>query len=507
MNWAIRFIFIMGLSPIFFAHSQQGGDLGSDWIPPEDEEQYQVISSICGNGQAAGTDTTQTGAGYAWWTLAGCATPIVGSNKTTYREDPQFTLIAELQLQLSYTNRVVFDNGNESVGTITTTMTVYEIVAPRCTNPEYQIPVDHDGLDGIDRCYKTQCPASEFFWSDGSGNSTTPSGKICIQHPSSTPGQPGQMCEYEAIENDDGSRSDYTYQPSGSGCDCSSEAIPCYDAEDGEVTDYPQGQNGCVQLADTIMCDANEDERCHNGVCDPGCGKIGERFVCVESDVPDDQAQACQENDPRPSCNGKNPGDCPEGSLECLDPPEDEGEPQEPCVENDPRPECNGVDPGDTPGGDTGGEGDGKNPYAGIETRLDQANRNLKDIKDINKEIRDELQTKIDEEQINPSDVPEWQEAITKVEQFTSAGDVNADQTQFESDFAAQEGFFNNQIAGLVPGTGSCSPIAIELPYVSGSIDACGTLVQIRLVLEWIIVLLFVVYIRSAFNSLRPNGA
>lgn len=485
MNWAIRFILIMGLSPIFFAHSQE--DQG-DWIPPTFEEQdfWSANNKKYGTPDEALTD----------WFILNNRDECQRSEWTYEFDGTKASNVFQYKLK-DQTGCPAAGQFSTFAAWKTTELT------PVCLDPDYQIGVDSDNLDGIDRCYKSQCPNSDFFWSDGSGNSTTPSGRVCIIHPSAIPGQPGQKCEYKAIENSDGSRSQFTYQPSGEGCDCSSEAVPCYNAEDGEVTDYPQGQNGCVQLADTIMCDANPEDHCKNGVCDPGCGYVGDRFVCVESDVPDDQARACTENDPRPSCAGKNPGDCPEGSLECLDQPEDDT-PPDPCVENDPRPECAGLDVGDVP---TTGEGDSKNPYGGIESRLDVANRNLKEIKDVNKEIRDAIKEEIDEETINPGDVPEWEEAITKVEAITSDTDVNEDQAQFESDFAQQEGFFNNQIAGLVPHSGGCTPIAIELPYVSGAIDACSTLPQIRLVLEWIVVLLFVVYIRSAFNSLRPNGA
>jgi len=399
--------------------------------------------------------------------------------------------------------------GNDGSGTWSGTFSLSKRVElkPKCEDPDYQIGVDSDGIDGIDQCHRSTCPASEYYWSTGSGVSAA-SGSICVQHPGQNGN--GQMCKYDAIENTDGSLSPFTFQPAGEGCDCSSEATPCVDAIDGEVTNYPQGQNGCVQVADAVMCEADPEDHCQNGVCDSGCGYIGSIFTCIETNVTEEEARVCEANDARFSCNGIAEGECPTGVINCLgqEPPDNESPPA-PCAENDVRPECAGVPVGDTPDASESGadSGDIADLGALLGGKIDQTNRNLKDIKDDTKKIADSLSEKFDPEEFHPSDSTDWSNTKALVEQYTSGSDVNVDQVNFEQTFATQEGFFNSQIAGLVPSGGGCSVQTITLSHGTVSIDACTYLGQIRVVIEWLLILGFILYVMNAFNRLKPNGA
>ena len=93
------------------------------------------------------------------------------------------------------------------------------------------------------------------------------------------------------------------------------------------------------------------------------------------------------------------------------------------------------------------------------------------------------------------------------VDQYTSAGDVNADQVNFETNMAGQEGFFNNQIIGVVPALGGCGSLSITFPYATGQVIECEHLAATRFVIEWALVLGFIFYVYSAIGRLKPNGA
>lgn len=479
--------FCVFLSHAFFS-SAQAQESELDWIPPEVTIKSQWCNENNENANHCFDDVSQL----CDW-----------HRENSQLDAERFTL--EIINQTDIYKICRFQDSIYTSNTVNRAAFLVQVETRKCTNPDYQHGVDSDNLDGIDQCHKTSCPSSEFFWSTGNGVST-PSGKICVQQPSADPNVPGLMCEYEAIENSDGSSSDFTFQPSGSGCNCSSEAIPCADSSEGEMTDYPQGQDGCVQVADAVMCEANPDEHCSGGVCDSGCGYIGSKFVCIETNVSDEDAQSCKANDPRFGCNGKEEGECPVGVLNCLNENPDDETPPDPCVENDPRPECEGVPTGDPPPSEGEGEATSED-IAKLGGKLDTVNKNLKDIKGDTKKMLDELTKEIDPPEIDPDDSSDWTNTKNLVDQYTSGNDVNVDEQNFKTEFQAKESFFNNQIAGVLPNAGSCGNLTMSFTHANVSISTCEHLSKVRQVIEWSLILAFLFYIRTAFERLKPNGA
>jgi len=367
---------------------------------------------------------------------------------------------------------------------------------PQCNDPDYQMGVDSDNLDGIDQCHRTSCPDMGTFWSSQSGVST-PTGRICVQGINGA-----SNCEYEAVENDDGSKSDYTFSPvSGQGCSCGNEAVPCVNLADGEVGNNPAA-DGCVQLGETVACEANPEEKCQNGICEAGCGYVQDKFMCVEATDPNG-GLACTAGDQRPECQGKAEGDCPAGVLNCIDQPTTPDEPPAPCVDGDTRPECAGKAAGEVP--EAGEGGATTDDINALGAKIDQTNKNLKDIKDDTKKIADRLNDEHAPPDLDPDNNIDWGDTKTAINQFTSEGDVNASEAQFTSDFAAQEGFFNNQILGVVPTGGTCSNLSFQFGSHSGVVDACQYLIHAKIVIEWAMILAFLIYVKTTIGRLRPN--
>lgn len=358
---------------------------------------------------------------------------------------------------------------------------------PICSQPDFQLAIDSDSDGIVDQCHPTTCPGSDFLWASSQPISTG-SGSICIQQPN------GQNCEYAAIQNTDGSTSQHNFSTTGTGCSCGDEAMPCHDGLDGEITNTPLPDgNSCQAMGGAIFCEADEEDHCEAGVCDSGCGNIGTSFVCLQDELTPEESAPCVSNDLRGDCSGVPEGDCPEGILNCAVPEDDPNEPA-PCVANDTRGECAGVPDGGAP----------INSNGGIESRLDTSNKLLKEIKDINQKSLDELKREFTNEDFEPAatDINDIKNTIIDL---TSDGHIPSSQSDFESNFSGQEGFFNNQIVGMLPSSGGCN--SFILGFMNISIDACDALGIVKLILEWMTALLAVVYIRNLFLTIKPTGA
>ncbi len=362
-----------------------------------------------------------------------------------------------------------------------------------CEDPDYQIPVDSDGIDGIDQCHRSSCPDLGVVVSSQIGIPTS-TGNICLQGING-----GSDCQYQAIENDDGSRSDYTFTPSGQGCACSdSELIPCIPLEDVEISNTPEA-DGCVMLGESVFCEANVDEKCPNGICEAGCGYVQDRFMCVEATDPN-AGEACKANDTRPECQGIPEGECPAGQLNCItdDPPPNDGA----CTENDPRQSCQGVEAGGDPNSSLNGAT--SEDIAGLGAKIDQTNKNLKDIKEDTKKIADELTKEHDAPEIDPDDNSDWSNTKTQLDSIFS--DVATDaQTNFESTYASEDTYLSGVFSSVLPTAGTCSNLSFNFPHASGTIDACNYLINVKIVLEWILILAFIVYLKSVVTRIKPN--
>jgi len=469
---------ILGFLPFFF-FSSFSFSMSEDWIPPTTTNEqhwrynqfniHPLAQQVCDQ-LVSDLNTSSTSV----YTFSGIS--ILSSSQST----------CDIRQTLPDTS---FFDHNFFIGLVSVTLI-------QCNDPNYQNGLDTDGLDGVDQCHPTQCLDIGLFWSNGNGVSTG-SGSICVQNPIT-----GIDCRYDAIQNSDGSQSNFTFAQTGQGCDCSNEFIPCNPLSDGEVTDYPQGQDGCVAMGESIFCSANPDDHCRNGVCDPGCGYIGADFVCVENTLPPEDTLACVDGDSRPSCQGIMPGDCPNGVLNCGNNPDTP--PAAPCVANDPRPECNGVPEGASPDSPEGLATSGD--LSSIGGILEQGNRNTNDIKNNTKKIADALTEPVDDNtNLDPDNNTDWSDTVSRVDQFTSIGDVNSSESEFKTNFEGQEGFFNTQILGVLPTGGTCQNLTSTFPRATVVIDFCSYAIHAKIVIEWAMILAFLIYIRSAFIRLRPN--
>jgi len=317
----------------------------------------------------------------------------------------------------------------------------------------------------------------------------------------------GPSCRYDAVKNEDGSNSDYTFRQTGTGCACNGEVMPCAPLGDGEVTDFPQGEGGCYQMGEFIACEADPSDKCPNGICEEGCGYVENQFVCVQAQD-EDAGRACQANDSRITCDGRGAGECPVGVSNCTDNPDNPTEEPPPaCEANDPRPECVGVPEGQAPEAGEGGASsdDISDQTEKLGGKLDQVNKNLKSINDDTTKIKDALTDEVELDDLSPESHQGWSDTISAVEQFTSSGDINQSEVDFKSNFESNEGFFNTQIEGLLPVGGGCQNITMDLPRASVVIDFCSHVGPIKIILEWAVVLAFFIYLRDAFIRLKPE--
>ncbi len=482
MNRAINsFLLFLGFLPFFVSADQ-------DWISPEqnlvDSYIHQLSAQVFYDLDAAALDYCQT------------SVSALNSGECLSAQAIPSTTAGYFDVLKTYRFRACGACAyTESTITNYIAISTAQTTQSTCTDPEYQDGRDTDGLNGIDQCWHSDCPNNNLFWSNGNGVAT-PSGSICVVNPIS-----GQSCKYNAIENSDGSSSNFTFEQSGEGCGCNDEFVPCNPLEDGEITNYPQGQDGCVAMGDSIFCEADPNVECSEGVCNDGCGYVDQVFMCSESQLDPIETEPCQSGDSRPSCAGVADGDCPAGVINCggnVDP----DSPPPACAANDSRQECAGLNEGDIPQGGEGGAT--SDDISALGELLRQGNNNTKSIKDNTKKIADRLDETIDHpDNLNPS--TDWSDTKTLIDQFTSADDVNASESQFKTDFSSQEGFYNQQILGVIPTGGTCQNLTFDFPYATGVIDACQYLVHAKIVIEWAMVLGFFFYIRSTFNRLKPS--
>ncbi len=352
------------------------------------------------------------------------------------------------------------------------------VVTSFCNDPDYQNGIDSDGLDGVDQCWSSLCPKNDLFWSVGNGLGT-PTGQVCVVNPIN-----GQNCKYSAIENSDGSESIYTFRQDGEGCNCSNELVPCADLADGEITNFPQGQDGCTSMGDSIFCTANPEEECSNGVCNAGCGYIGEAFYCIQSQIDPVDTEACGVGDVRPSCQGVSDGECPNGVTNCGD--------------NADNSDGSG-DPADDPN-DVADSGD----LDALGELLKQGNRNTKKNADNTKKISDELTRKHTTEDYAPDS--DWDTTKSDIEAITNGDYVNDDESFFFNSFSPQEKTLSNTFLGIIPTSGSCQNMSIPFPDINVTIDFCSHVAPLKTVLEYALILLFIIYLVSAFKRLTPSG-
>ncbi len=487
-----KLLLVMGFLPFFLSSAEP------EWIPPTLDvvttytitfipHPIPLITTVNGSPVALGCPVLQN------YISSILVYPLVDQSDCTL--DNVIGNISFYRMVTTFCINSACDIGN---GTRFDDMQIVETLetVKLCEDPNYQNGVDSDNLDGIDQCWPSSCPDSGLMWSNGNGVSS-PTGAICVVNPIS-----GMNCKYNAIENADGSKSDFTFVESGEGCSCGNELVPCQDLSDGEVTNFPQGQDGCVAMGDSVFCQADPNVECSNGVCNPGCGYIDQDFVCVESQIDPLVTAPCESSDLRPNCSGKNPGDCPEGVLNCGDPTAPD-EPEAPCVAGDTRPECAGLSEGEIP--EAGEGGATSDDISALGDLLRQGNENTKGIKDNTKKIANELTRKHSPEDLDPDNNSDWSDTKSAIASLTSSGDVNASESAFKNDFSSQEGFFNTQVLGLVPTGGSCQNLTLNFTHANVVIDACQYLVHAKIVIEWAMILAFLIYIRSAFSRLKPN--
>jgi len=465
-----------------------------EWIPPETTTGWEAMTNYCDGQFRRSVAPDLIALGYAVWGDHGCEGTSVSGNYERTNYSVSVEIRGSNEVRVNYMQRTVdARNGN----TIADVPLYFDVQGQQtdyksCTNPEYQNPVDSNSDGEVDQCWPSSCPQTDYFWST-SNFLSAPTGNICVKHPS------GVSCQYSAIENTDGTLSNFTFQPNGSGCTCTqdNELEPCVNGQDGELTNYPQGANDCVQIADAIMCAANPEEHCEDGVCESGCGYVENRFVCIQTNVTDEEAAPCTANDTRFSCNGRQEGECPAGVLNCIDPNEG-NDPNEPpaCQENDTRESCVGVPVGEKP----------RNDMSGVEGRLDTVNKNLKDIKTDTKKIADELTKKHDGVDISP-EATGWDTVKSDYDSLTADGHIPTAQTEFENNMSEKGTFLSNQIIGLFPSSSGCSPYSFQFKGTNITIGDCQTFSNIRLILEWVLVLAAVYRLYSLIMAIKPNGA
>ena len=384
----------------------------------------------------------------------------------------------------------------EPSGSYSTSQNLYEGLYDKaeCLDPNYQATVDSDSDGTTDQCHPTNCPTSDTMWSSYGSGFTSPTGRLCLNIPQADGGN--MQCSYEGVTNPDGSTNDYTFRPTGSGCSCEdSEFIPCADLSEGTIQNFVEGDNGCYSVGDSLFCVANPENHCSNGVCDSGCGYINDKFACLIDNLDPKDTLSCQEGDTRTSCAGVPVGSCPAGAANCTDnlPPVDEA----PCSLNDPRDSCIGKSEGEAP----------INLNAGIESKLDTANQNLKGIKDNTQAIKDILSQEATIDDINPATDTSFQDAKAQALAHQTTNEKSAGQTTYETDIGAKEGFFASQVAGLFPSGGACSPLSFVIPQGTYQIDACTELGMIKYILEWIVVVFGLLYVRQTIvNELKPSN-
>jgi hypothetical protein len=459
---SLLLLILLGFLPSFNVQSEP-----DDWVEPTEE----TVTKICSSRNADISTCLDTPIQYC----EQYASQATASSDLTYTANGA---------SLSQYNQVICDLKTERKDGLCCGNPSFEHygwtqydkgIAKSCTDPNYQNSEDLD-MDGQpDHCHATNCPDSDFLFST-SNYQPTASGSICIQHPSPDGIAPGKMCSYESMQNSDGTRSNYNFSPSGQGCNCEDEATPCVDRNDGFITEdaIPEG---CQAVGEMVFCDANQEDHCDTEGCDNGCGLIGDRFMCQEYDLDEGESNPCTANDQRYSCNGQEEGSCPVGITNCADTT------QEP---------------------DTS---DPNNPNEGIENKLDKTNRKLTDIEKNTKGILDALTADLDIPDINPDNNADWQNTKNQMNNIIES-DTNADHTSFENSVANNQSDFTNSITGLIPSTGTCSAISIVFPKGTLDINACDTFTKIRYILEWIIALLTIIYVKHLFErELKPKGA
>jgi hypothetical protein len=142
---------------------------------------------------------------------------------------------------------------------------------------------------------------------------------------------------------------------------------------------------------------------------------------------------------------------------------------------------------------------------SGVESRLDKVNKNLKDIKKDTKKLKEIFTEEYDMVDASPEDVG-WGDVVNKYDELTADGQIPASQLEFEGNVANKDDFIANQILGLFPSGGGCSPYSFSFKGTNITLGDCQTFSNIRLILEWVLVLAAVYRVYAMVLMLKPNG-